>query len=235
MLSRADVEQAHERLRQALLEQRERASAPSRRVAASRALMRPFAAATLARRAVACRDGCSLRRRASARTAADRARAGRRRPIGRRRAAPTPAARPARAGASLQTLAWAVAPTWVMDRCARRLGETFTLTFWPSGMQLVVISDPQAVKTLFTAPPEIAPSAAGNSPVRPVMGERSVIVLTGAEHMRQRKLLLPPFHGERMREYEQTIVRRDARRHGELAAAASRCACRSARARSRSR
>jgi cytochrome P450 len=105
-----------------------------------------------------------------------------------------------------QTLAWAVAPTWLMDRCARALGEAFTLTFTPSGMQLVLISDPQAVKTLFTAPPEIAPSAAGNSPVRPVMGERSVLILTGAEHMRQRKLLLPPFHGERMREYEQTIV-----------------------------
>ncbi|HST33826.1 MAG TPA: cytochrome P450 [Solirubrobacteraceae bacterium] len=111
-----------------------------------------------------------------------------------------------RAPAFAQTLAWALAPTWVMDRCARRLGESFTLTFSPSGMKLVLISDPQDVKTLFTAPPEIAPSATGNSPIRPVMGERSVLVLTGAEHLRQRKLLLPPFHGERMREYEQTIV-----------------------------
>jgi cytochrome P450 len=106
----------------------------------------------------------------------------------------------------LQTLAWALAPTWVMDRCARQLGEAFTLTFSPSGMKLVLISDPQDVKTLFTAAPEIAPSGTGNSPIRPVMGERSVLVLTGPEHLRQRKLLLPPFHGERMREYEQTIV-----------------------------
>ena len=106
----------------------------------------------------------------------------------------------------MQTLAWAVAPTWVMDRCARRLGEAFTLTFAPSGMKLVVISDPEAVKTVFTAPPEVAPSGAGNSPVAPVMGPSSVIVLTGPEHLRQRKLLLPPFHGERMREYEDVIV-----------------------------
>jgi cytochrome P450 len=111
-----------------------------------------------------------------------------------------------RAPALVQTLAWAIAPTWVMDRCARKLGEAFTLTFFPSGMKLVMISDPESVKTVFTAPPEIAPSAAGNSPVRPVMGPSSVIVLTGPEHMRQRKLLLPPFHGERMREYEETIV-----------------------------
>jgi cytochrome P450 len=106
----------------------------------------------------------------------------------------------------LQTLAWAVAPTWVMDRCASRLGEAFTLTFAPSGMKLVMISDPEAVKTVFTAPPGVAPSAAGNSPVAPVMGPSSVIVLTGPEHLRQRKLLLPPFHGERMREYEDVIV-----------------------------
>jgi cytochrome P450 len=111
-----------------------------------------------------------------------------------------------RAPAVLQTLAWALAPTWVMDRCARRLGEAFTLTFSPSGMKLVLISDPEAVKTVFTAAPEVAPSGAGNSPVAPVMGPSSVIVLTGPEHMRQRKLLLPPFHGERMREYEEVIV-----------------------------
>jgi cytochrome P450 family 135 len=111
-----------------------------------------------------------------------------------------------RASASLQTLAWALAPTWVMDQCAKRMGEAFTLTFAPSGMKLVMVSDPEAVKTLFTAPPEVAPSAAGNSPIAPIMGPSSVIVLTGPEHMRQRKLLLPPFHGERMREYEDTIV-----------------------------
>ena len=111
-----------------------------------------------------------------------------------------------RATPTLQTLLWALAPTWMMDRCAERLGETFTITFAPSGMKMVLISDPDAVKTLFTASPEVAPSATGNSPIAPVMGPSSVLVLTGPEHMRQRKLLLPPFHGERMREYEQVIV-----------------------------
>src|SRR5438132_4032724 len=111
-----------------------------------------------------------------------------------------------RAAALVQTLAWALAPTWFMDRCARSAGEFFTLTFFPSGMQLVVVSDPDAVKTVFTASPEVAPSGAANSPLAPVMGPSSVIVLTGPEHLRQRKLLLPPFHGERMREYEDVIV-----------------------------
>jgi cytochrome P450 len=106
----------------------------------------------------------------------------------------------------VQTLAWAMAPTWLMDRCAERLGEAFTLTFAPSGLKLVMFSDPDAVKAVFTAPADVAPSAAGSSPVAPVVGTSSVLVLTGPEHMRQRKLLLPPFHGDRMREYEDVIV-----------------------------
>ena len=110
-----------------------------------------------------------------------------------------------------------------MDHCARRRGEAFTLTFSPSGRRLVMISDPAAVKTLLTAPPEVAPSAAGDTPIASVLGPSSVITLTGPEHMRQRKLLLPPFHGERMRAYEQTIVQATQRRHGELDAATGRC------------
>lgn len=113
------------------------------------------------------------------------------------------------------TLVWALAPTWVMDRCSNRYGDAFTLTFGPSGRKLVMLSDPDAVKAVFTAPPEVAPSAAGASPIAPVMGPSSVIVLTGPEHMRQRKLLLPPFHGERMREYADVIV--DATKHSMAA------------------
>ena len=105
-----------------------------------------------------------------------------------------------------QTLAWAVAPTWLMDQCARRLGDTFRITFAPSGRSLLMISDPAAVKALLTAPGDVAPSAASNSPIAAVVGPNSVLTLTGARHMRQRKLLLPPFHGERMREYEDVIV-----------------------------
>ncbi len=125
-----------------------------------------------------------------------------------------PSARPPREGlppgprmpAIAQTLAWALALPWVLENCAARLGETFTLTFAPSGRRIVVVSEPEAVKTVFQAPPEVAPSAAGSSPIAPIMGPHSVLTLTGPEHLRQRRLLLPPFHGERMRAYEQTIV-----------------------------
>jgi len=108
--------------------------------------------------------------------------------------------------ALLQTVAWAVSLPWVLERCGARYGEMFTLRFFPSGLRIVIVSGPEAVKTVFTASPEVAPSAAGTSPVAAVMGPSSVLTLTGPEHMRQRKLLLPSFHGERMREYEETIV-----------------------------
>jgi cytochrome P450 len=111
-----------------------------------------------------------------------------------------------RAPAIVQTLAWTLAPTWFLERCMAGVGEMFTVTFAPSGMKFVMVADPEAVKEVFTAPPEVAPSAAGNSPVRPVVGASSVLVTVGREHMRMRKLLLPPFHGERMREYEEVIV-----------------------------
>ena len=105
-----------------------------------------------------------------------------------------------------QTLIWTVAPTWLMSQCARRIGDAFTITFAPSGTKLAMFSDPDDVKAIFTAPADLAPSGAGSSPVAPVMGPSSVVTLVGPEHMRQRKLLLPPFHGERMRDYEEVIA-----------------------------
>jgi cytochrome P450 len=118
-----------------------------------------------------------------------------------RRLPPGPSLRP-----FVQTLLWGFAPTVLMDRCFNQRGEAFTLTFSPSGRQLVMVSDPTAVKTVLSAPPEVAPSAAADTPIASVLGPSSVITLVGPEHMRQRKLLLPPFHGERMRAYEDTIV-----------------------------
>jgi cytochrome P450 len=105
-----------------------------------------------------------------------------------------------------QTVAWAVSMPWMLDRCSERYGEMFTMRFFPSGRRIVVVSGAELVKQVFTAPPEVAPSAAGSSPIASVMGPSSVLTLTGPEHIRQRRLLLPPFHGERMKEYEETIV-----------------------------
>ena len=105
-----------------------------------------------------------------------------------------------------QALALAFAQPWLLNRCGARYGEMFTLRFSPGKRQLVMVSGADAVKTVFAAPPEVAPSATGISPIAPVLGPSSVLTLTGEEHMRMRRLLLPPFHGERVGEYEQVVV-----------------------------
>jgi cytochrome P450 len=86
----------------------------------------------------------------------------------------------------------------------RRLGDVFALRT-PEPNPLVMTGLPDDVRSLFTARPEDAPSLAAESPLRPIVGPDSVLTSLGERHMRQRKLLLPPFHGEAIERYAQTI------------------------------
>jgi cytochrome P450 len=87
----------------------------------------------------------------------------------------------------------------------RRLGEVFRMrTALPGGP--VITSHPDHVRSLFTASPEQAPSLTGESPLRPILGPNSVLTAVGPRHMRQRKLLLPPFHGEAIERYTAMIA-----------------------------
>ena len=108
----------------------------------------------------------------------------------------------------LQTLGFVFAPAPFLDACRRRYGDvvTFGTLFDP---RFVMVFDPEVVKQVFRGPPEQLRAGEANAPLGPVLGERSVLLLDGAEHLRQRRLMLPSFHGERMREYE---TRDDARR-----------------------
>jgi cytochrome P450 len=86
----------------------------------------------------------------------------------------------------------------------RRLGETFRMrTAMPGG--LVIVSHPDHVRSLFTASPQLAPSLAAESPLAPVVGPNSVLTALEPRHMRQRKLLLPNFHGEAIERYTRSI------------------------------
>ena len=69
-----------------------------------------------------------------------------------------------------------------------------------------ITSHPDHVKSLFTASPDLAPSLTGESPLRPIVGSQSTLTALGERHMRQRKLLLPPFHGKAIARYEQMIT-----------------------------
>ncbi len=88
----------------------------------------------------------------------------------------------------------------MLQRYHRRYGDTFALKVWPFD-PLVVISDPRDVKKIFTGDPAQLHAGEGNQVLGPVVGPHSVLVLDERPHLRTRKLLLPPFHGARMRVY----------------------------------
>ena len=69
----------------------------------------------------------------------------------------------------------------------------------------MIVSHPDDVKQVFTGDPDVLHAGEGNAILRPLLGPRSVLLLDGPEHMRERKTLLPPFHGERMQTYGETI------------------------------
>ena len=73
----------------------------------------------------------------------------------------------------------------------------------PGGV--VITSHPDHVRSLFTAKPGLVPSLTAESPLRPIVGPNSVLTANGPSHLRQRKLLLPPFHGEAIENYVQMI------------------------------
>jgi cytochrome P450 len=89
----------------------------------------------------------------------------------------------------------------------RELGDVWQVQLLSRDGWFVVTSHPDHVRSLLTAKPDDAPSLTGESPLRPILGPNSVLTLVGDRHLRQRKLLLPPFHGEAVQRYVEMISR----------------------------
>ncbi|MEA2428313.1 MAG: cytochrome family [Thermoleophilaceae bacterium] len=109
-----------------------------------------------------------------------------------------------RYGAALTTIGWFTRPGPLMLRARERYGDVFTLRIAHEG-PWVVVADPDAVKQIFTGDPRLLHAGEGNVILKPMLGSNSVLLLDEAPHMRQRKLMLPPFHGERMKAYAATM------------------------------
>jgi cytochrome P450 len=107
---------------------------------------------------------------------------------------------------ALQTLRFSVRQIEFVFRARRELGEVFLFRGIVDDEIDAVTCHPDHVRSLFTATPEDAPSLTGESPLRPIVGPNSVLTATGPRHMRQRKLLLPPFHGEAVQRYTEMIA-----------------------------
>jgi cytochrome P450 len=88
-------------------------------------------------------------------------------------------------------------PNAFAERLRARYGKRFTVLF-PGTPPFVAITDPAEIKEVFSAPPDVLHPGEGARVLEPVVGPNSVILLDGEAHMRQRKLLLPAFHGEKM-------------------------------------
>lgn len=104
-----------------------------------------------------------------------------------------------RAPAVWQTMAWMVRPAAFLQRVHRRFGDPVTIrTYWTEE-PMVLFSDPDAVREIFRLDPSIAPAGESWEFLRPFAGPHSILLLDGQEHLRERRLMQQPFHGERMR------------------------------------
>src|SRR3954451_9925621 len=100
----------------------------------------------------------------------------------------------------VQVARWIARPTDFMNRTRRDYGDVFTLRFASVG-RIIFVSDPTLIKQIFTAPPDQLRAGEANWPLIPVLGERGTLLLDGQEHLKRRRVILPPFHGERLERY----------------------------------
>ncbi|MDZ7965823.1 MAG: cytochrome P450 [Nostoc sp. DedSLP03] len=103
----------------------------------------------------------------------------------------------------LQWLQWLVRPLEFLDACHQKYGDIFTIRF--NNTPVVLFSNPQAIQEVLNADPNLFEVGKDLAVLRPQVGNESLLLLNGSRHRRHRQLLMPPFHGERMRVYGQVI------------------------------
>jgi cytochrome P450 family 110 len=106
-----------------------------------------------------------------------------------------------------QMFHWITSPFSFMHRCTHDYGDCFTVKLGEKFAPVVFFSHPQALQTILTSDDSKVFDAPGelNGLFEPLLGSQSVIGLSGDRHRRMRQLMMPPFHGERMRSYGQII------------------------------
>jgi cytochrome P450 len=110
-----------------------------------------------------------------------------------------------RAPAVVQGLRYVRDPLGFLSRFQERYGDIFTVRF-PFYGRIVYVAGPELVKEVFTGSPAVFHAGEANAVVlEPALGPNSILMLDDESHLRQRKLLLPPFHGERVRRYGELI------------------------------
>jgi cytochrome P450 len=109
-----------------------------------------------------------------------------------------------RAPSPVQTALFMRWPRQMLTRWHRRYGDAFTTHYLTFGRGIYV-SDPAAIRELFTGDQSDLLAGDANSFLEPLLGKHSVLVLDGPEHLRQRRLLLPPFQGSRVNAFRSVV------------------------------
>ena len=105
----------------------------------------------------------------------------------------------------IQTYRYTQNPLALLDECSARFGDIFTLRLVGS-RPWVMLSSPALVKAMFTAPPDAVHAGEANFSVfGPVTGPASVLTMDETPHRERRQMMLPQFHGDRMRVYFEQI------------------------------
>jgi cytochrome P450 family 135 len=105
----------------------------------------------------------------------------------------------------VQTLGFMLAGPRFLEACRRRYGNAVTFgTLFDN--RFVMVFDPGLTKQLFQGSGDQLHAGEANALLGPILGERSVLLLDGAEHLRHRRLMLPSFHGRRMQTYAETML-----------------------------
>lgn len=102
-----------------------------------------------------------------------------------------------------QLINWIADPLGFQDKYSQRYGDTFTMRLGQIGT-CVVTGNPQAIQEIFSQSAKFDVGR-GNALAEPLVGANSLMLLDGERHRRERKLLMPPFHGERLQTYAQQI------------------------------
>ncbi|MDJ0724895.1 MAG: cytochrome P450 [Prochloraceae cyanobacterium] len=106
----------------------------------------------------------------------------------------------------VQSINWIRKPLQYLEECAEKYGNIFTIKL--SGVKpLVIISDPEAIKQIFTFQSENINVSSKNNLLLPIIGENSLLLLNGSRHKRERKIIMPSFHGEKVKSYAETICK----------------------------
>jgi cytochrome P450 len=106
---------------------------------------------------------------------------------------------------AVQTAEWIARPWEFMERAAARYGDTFTMELVREG-PIVMVSHPDTVRQIFTAPADLALGGAANRVLLPVLGQNSVLLLDRDAHKEQRRLLMPAFRGNHLQSYMSTMA-----------------------------